>query len=152
MTACEPLCAPSKPGQSPCPSRRVPSPCGPVVGDAAAQDFRPFWNGTEGRKEKQDKGRGRRWRLRPVTSARSAGSYGGFGCIKSGVKNRQRGSRLWSQSPNSYCHNEKIGVTPRKGAVYGQKREICFLSHPREKGNLRKAISGGWEPEHDRLH
>ena len=27
---------------------------------------------------KQDKRRGRRWRLRPVTSARSAGSYGGF--------------------------------------------------------------------------
>lgn len=31
-----------------------------------------------GRKEKQDKGRGRRWRLRPVTTARSAGSYGEF--------------------------------------------------------------------------
>ena len=40
---------------------------------------------------------------------------------------------MWSQSPNSYCHNEKIGVTPRKGAVYGQKREICFLSHPRKE-------------------
>ena len=31
-----------------------------------------------GRKKKQDKRRGRRWRLRPVTSARSAGSYGDF--------------------------------------------------------------------------
>ena len=31
-----------------------------------------------GRKEKQDKRRGRRWRLRPVTTARSAGSYGEF--------------------------------------------------------------------------
>ena len=28
--------------------------------------------------DKQDKGRGRRWRLRPVTTARSAGSYGEF--------------------------------------------------------------------------
>ena len=60
---------------------------------------RPFWNGgflppgpfledekksrikagvAVGASEKQDKGRGRRWRLRPVTSARSAGSYREF--------------------------------------------------------------------------
>ncbi|ERK68329.1 hypothetical protein HMPREF1546_00115 [Oscillibacter sp. KLE 1745] len=65
-------------GQSPCPSRRVSGRCGPVVGGVAAQGFRPFWSGTEGRKKKQDKRRGRQWRLRPVTTARSAGSYGGF--------------------------------------------------------------------------
>ncbi len=111
----------------------------------------PSWALCGGRKEKQDKRRGRRWRLRPVTSARSAGSYGGFGCIKSGVKNRRRVSRLWSQSPNSYCHHEKRGVTPRKGAVYGQKREICFLSHPREESHPGAPVSGGRKPEYDRF-
>ena len=50
----------------------------PVMGGIATQGFRPFWSGTEGRKKKQDKRRGRQWRLRPVTTARSAGSYGGF--------------------------------------------------------------------------
>lgn len=32
----------------------------PVMGGIATQGFRPFWSGTEGRKEKQDKRRGRR--------------------------------------------------------------------------------------------
>lgn len=34
--------------------------CGPVVGGVAAQGFRPFLNGTEGRKKEQDKQRGRK--------------------------------------------------------------------------------------------
>src|SRR5699024_11080719 len=101
--------------------------------------------------KEQDKSRGRRWRLRPVTSPRSAGRYGVLRCIKSGVKNRQRGSRLWSQSPNPYCHNEKTGGKPRKGAVYGQKREIRLLSHPGKESHSGAPVSGGREPEHDRL-
>ena len=125
-------------GQSPCPLPAGSGRRGPVVGGAAAQGFRPFLHGTEGRKKKQDKDRGRRWLLRPVTSARSAGSYRGFGCIKSGVKNRQRGSRLWSQSPNSYCHNEKTGVTPRKGAVYGKKERFAFYLTPEKKAILER--------------
>lgn len=38
----------------------------PVMGGIATQGFRPFWSGTEGRKEKQDKRRGRR---RPLSEA-----------------------------------------------------------------------------------
>ena len=45
-------------------------------------EFSPLRDGNEGYgacdDEEQDKGRGRRRLLRPVTSARSAGSYGGF--------------------------------------------------------------------------
>ena len=148
---CEGLCAPmTGVAEVPVP----PGGCGPDLGRCSRsleRELSPSWALCGGRKEKQDKRRGRRWRLRPVTSARSAGSYGGFGCIKSGVKNRRRVSRLWSQSPNSYCHNEKIGVTPRKGAVYGQKREICFLSHPREESHPGAPVSGGRKPEYDRF-
>jgi len=49
--------------------------------------FRPLFGG---RKEKQDKGRGRRWRLRSITSARSAGSYGQFPVYQK-----------WGQNPGS---------------------------------------------------
>ena len=58
---------------------------------------------------------------------------------------------MWSQSPNSYCHNEKAGVRPRKGAVYGQKREIRLLSHPGKESHSGAPVSGGRQPEHDRL-
>ena len=58
---------------------------------------------------------------------------------------------MWSQSPNPYCHNEKTGVTPRKGAVYGQKREICFLSHPGKESHPGAPVSGGRKPEYDRF-
>lgn len=61
-----------------------------------------------GRKKKQDK---RRRRLRPVTTARSAGSYGGLGCIKSGVKIRAELSSLRSLFQRGYCRKENQGVT-----------------------------------------
>ena len=72
-------------------------------------------------------------------------------CIKSGVKIRPVLSPLRSQSPTPYCHNEKTGVTPRKAAVYGQKREICFLSHPGKESHSGAPVSGGRKPEYDRL-
>ena len=78
MTACGPLCGPMTGGAASLPLPAGSGRCGPVVGGVAAQGFQPFLHGTEGRKKKQDKRRGRRWRLRPVTTARSAGSYGDF--------------------------------------------------------------------------
>ena len=74
---CEPLCAPIADGARPAP----PGGFRPVLGrrfpffGERALPLRALYGG---RKEKQDKGRGRRWRLRPVTSARSAGSYREF--------------------------------------------------------------------------
>ena len=72
-------------------------------------------------------------------------------CIKSGVKNRRRGLRLRSLSPNTYCHNEKIGVMPRKGAVYERKRKVSLLPVTREEGHPGAPVSGGRKPEYDRL-
>ena len=46
---------------------------------------------------------------------RCAGRYGVLRCIKSGVKIPAVLSPLRSQSPNSYCYNEKIGVTHGSG-------------------------------------
>ena len=50
------------------------------------------------------------------TSARSAGSCGAFAGIGNGVKIRAVISSLRSLSPKAYCHKEKTGVNPRKGA------------------------------------
>ena len=51
-------------------------------------------------------------------------------CIKSGVKNSRRGSRLRSQSPRGYCHNEKTGVTRVSSAA----RDTLFgLDTPPQK-------------------
>ena len=57
---------------------RPPSGCGrvPAPPRAFKADLARFRRKSRGRKKKQDKRRGRRWRLRPVTSARSAGSCG----------------------------------------------------------------------------
>ena len=96
-------------------------------------DLGQFHGPYRGRKEKQDKGRGRRGRLRPVTSARSAGSYGGFGCIKSGVKIRSVLSLGRSLSPNAYCHNKKTGVTrvsfAARDILFGLDAPSRFASH-----------------------
>ena len=91
-------------------------------------EFSPLWGGNEGYgacdDDKPDKSRGRRWLLRPVTSSRSAGRYGVLRCIKSGVKIPAVLSPLRSRSPNSYCHNEKIGVTHGSGpALLAEKRK-----------------------------
>ena len=74
-------CAPqSWEGQSPCPSRRIGAGFGPLFPLFLERGLSPSWALYEGRKKKQDKRRGRRWRLRPVTTARSAGSCGAFFC------------------------------------------------------------------------
>ena len=127
---CEPLCASIAGG-----AESLPLPAGadriwaavPETAERGILIFRPLFGG---QKEKQDKGRGRRWRLRPVTSPRSAGRYGVLRCIKSGVKNSRRGSRLRSQSPRGYCHNEKTGVTRVSSAA----RDTLFgLDTPPQK-------------------
>ena len=75
---CEPLCASIAGGAESLPlpksSSRIWGRCSRDYGEGILI-FRPLFGG---RKEKQDKGRGRRWRLWPVTSARSAGSYREF--------------------------------------------------------------------------
>ena len=48
--------------------------CGPVVGGIAAQGFRPFLHGTEGRKKKQEKALALLC-ARADTTARSAGGF-----------------------------------------------------------------------------
>ncbi|MSA84944.1 hypothetical protein GKD75_19385 [Odoribacter splanchnicus] len=57
---CGPLCGPMTGGAGPLPLPAGSGRCGPVVGGVAAQGFRPFLNGTEGRKKEQDKQRGRK--------------------------------------------------------------------------------------------
>ena len=47
----------------------------PVMGGIATQGFRPFWSGTEGRKEKQEKALALLC-VRTVTTARGAGGFG----------------------------------------------------------------------------
>ena len=82
-------------------------------------EFSPLWGGNEGYgacdDDKRDKGRGRRWRLRPVTSSRSAGRYGVLRCIKSRVKIPAVLSPLQSRSPKGYSRKKKTGVTHGSG-------------------------------------
>ena len=118
----------------------------------ASDGFGPFWGFYEGRKKEQDKRRGHRWCLQPVTSARSAGSYRNFPDDRKWGQNSQRESRLRSLSQNTYCHNKKTEVKPQKGAVYGQKREIRLLPLSGEEGHLRAAVPGGLKPQSHRLH
>ena len=55
MTACGPLCGPMPGGAESLPLPAGSGRCGPFVGGVAAQGFRPFLHGTEGRKKKQEK-------------------------------------------------------------------------------------------------
>ena len=75
---------------------------------------------------------------------------GVLGCIKSGVKNRQRGSRLRSQSPTPTAITKKQGSRPGK-EQFMAKREICFLSHPEKKAILERRYQEGRKPEYDRF-
>ena len=52
-----------------------------------------------------------------------------------------------SLSQNTYCHNEKSGVTPRKGAHFEQEREICPVPDAGEKSGAGTPLSGGREPQ-----
>ena len=62
-------------------------------------------------------------------------------CIKSGVKNGHRGSRLRSRTPNSYCHNKKTGVKPRKGAsLWAEMGNLRFISHQRKRPSWSAGI------------
>ena len=120
MTACGPLCGPMTGGAASLPLPAGSGRCGPVVGGVAAQGFQPFLHGTEGRKKKQDKRRGRRWRLRPVTTARSAGSYGSFGCIKSGFMGKKERFAF-------YLTPEKKAILERRYQEDGSRSMTAFV-------------------------
>ena len=56
-----------------------------------------------------------------------------------GSKSGQMLSPLRSQSPNTYCHNEKTGVIPRKGAyLWPKKRNSPSISTPEKKAILER--------------
>ena len=111
MTACEPLCAPF--------DELLPLP-------GASDGFGPFWGFYEGRKKEQDKRRGHRWCLQPVTSARSAGSYRNSPDDRKWGQNSQRESRLRSLSQNTYCHNKKQGARPGKEPLLSRKEKFSL--------------------------
>lgn len=111
MTACEPLCARLR--------ELLPLP-------VASDGFGPFWGFYEGRKKEQDKRRGHRWCLQPVTSARSAGSYRNFPDDRKWGQNSQRESRLRSLSQNTYCHNKKQGARPGKEPLLSRKEKFSL--------------------------
>ena len=97
-------------------------------------EFSPIWGGNEGcgagDDVKRDKEQASSATPCSVTSARSAGSYGGFREFQSGVKIEGVLSLLRSSSPKAYSPKKKVGVMPRKGAHFEQERKICPLSHP----------------------
>ena len=43
-----------------------------------------------------------------------------------------------SLSQNTYCHNEKSGVKPRKGAYFEQEREVCPIPDAGKKAVLER--------------
>ena len=47
-------------------------------------------------------------------------------------------SLLRSLSRNTYYHNKKTGVNPRKGAVYGRKKKFPFYLSPEKKAILER--------------
>ena len=55
VTACGPLCGPMPGGAESLPLPAGSGRCGPFVRGVAAQGFRPFLHGTEGRKKEQEK-------------------------------------------------------------------------------------------------
>ena len=86
------------------------------------------------------------------TSARSAGSCGGFcGDWKWG-QNPGRDIISAVTIPESLLSQGKNRGHPRKGEHYEQKRKIPPLPLTGEKGHPGAPVSGGWEPEHHRLH
>ena len=92
----------------------------------ASDRFGPFWGFYEGRKKEQDKRRGHRWCLQPVTSARSAGSYRNFPDDRKWGQNSQLESRLRSLSQNTYCHNKKQGARPGKEPLLSRKEKFSL--------------------------
>ncbi len=80
-----------------------------------------------GRKVKRDKEQASNVTLCSVTSARSAGSYGGFQGVPKRVKIEGVISLLRSVSLKAYSHKKKVGVMPDIDADFAGKGE--FISH-----------------------
>ena len=66
---------------------------------------------------------------------------------ENGVMIRPVLSLLRSLSRNTYCHNKKTGVNPRKGAVYGRKKEISLLPVTGKESDPGASVSGGRQPK-----
>lgn len=62
VSPCGPLCGPLPGGADSLPLPAGLDRCEPVVGGTATQSFRPFLNGTGGRKKKQEKALALLWR------------------------------------------------------------------------------------------
>ena len=97
-----------------------------------------FRRNSQGRKKKQDKRRGRKSPLSeaPLPAVRAvAGAFAGIG---NGVKIQAVISSLRSLSPKAYCHKEKIGVNPRKGANMSKKEKFPLYLSPEKKAILER--------------
>lgn len=78
LAVCTVVCLDYGRGRVPTPPQTSPGQRGPLFPAVLDGGFLPPGPFSEDEKYSRIKGRGRRWRLRPVTSARSAGSYGEF--------------------------------------------------------------------------
>ena len=125
---CEPLCASIAGG-----AESLPLPAGadriwaavPETAERGILIFRPLFGG---QKEKQDKGRGRRWRLRPVTSPRSAGRYGGFAVYQKWGQKQQAGITFAVTIPERLLPQQK------------NRGQSSLLLH--------EELTFGWDPAH----
>ena len=107
---CEPLCAPIADGARPLPLQADSGRFWAAVSPSLERGRFPSGLFTEDEKKSRIKaggavgasGRSLRPAVRVVT--------GVLRCIKSGVKNSRRGSRLRSRFPRGYCRNKKTGV------------------------------------------
>ena len=94
-------------------------------------DLSEFRSADGGQKVKQDKEQASSVAPCSVTSARSAGSYGGFRAFQSGVKIEGVLSLLRSSSPRAYSYKKKVGVMPRKRCYCEQKKISSALPNAR---------------------
>ena len=130
VSGCVPSCGE---GQHPCPSRRFRASLGPLFRQCRDCLFPPPWTLSEGRKEQQDKGQASKLPLCPVTTARSAGSYGDFYVAVKWGQKQQAGITFavtfpecleaWTKSRghagDTYsflllCHTVPAGAPPQK--------------------------------------
>ena len=128
MTACGPLCAPIAGGAEPCPFRQVWANVGRLWEALRHKASGPFC--TEPRDERKSRinagvavgasGRSLRPAVRVVA--------GVMRCIKSGVKNSRRGSRLRSLSQSPYCLTpEKKAILERRYQEDGSRSMTAFI-------------------------
>ena len=175
MTACEPPCGPITGGAGfgllfPPSLERVLSPSWPLYGgqhgapgeaqrsgfagerrSSGMSEFSPLRGGNEGcgacDDDKQDKGRGRRRLLQPVTTARSAGSYGSFS-----------GDRKWGHDPacaispavtipkHLLPQQKNRGQSPERSRLWAEK-EISLLPVTGKESDPGASVSGGRQPK-----